>query len=315
MRKRVTLALLAYNQHQYLDAAITACLKQACEPIEILISDDASTDGSWELIKARAATYAGPHEVSIRQNQRNLGIGGHYNAIVAHAQGDLIVTAAADDISLPHRVHTLVQAWDAAGGHADLLASYLYDMSEAGQVLGTMAVDDLSHWKKPEDWTRKRPYVVGASHAFTKRMHQAFGPFDASLAYEDQVMALRASCMGGGLTVAEPLLQYRRGGVSSGLRHAGGEAYLTQLRKKHLKQKVVFEQVQCDLAHAGLGHLWQGKVAAYLARSTLALQMLEAPDFASRSRLAWLAGGVGKLWALRMAASISNPRLAAKLKR
>jgi hypothetical protein len=197
----------------------------------------------------------------VRRNPQNLGIGAHYNAAIKDSAGQLLVTAAGDDISLPHRVQTLAAAWDASGQKADLLSSHLVDMSADGMDVGTIRVDDLARWKRPEDWVRKRPYVVGASHAFTRRMHERFGPIRADLPYEDQAMALRASCMGGGITVPEALVKYRRGGVSAGAtQRLTAEANQKRLQTKYVRQIALYSQIRHDLLIVDREDLWIGRI-------------------------------------------------------
>ncbi len=55
-RPRITLVVFAYNQSAMIDAAIDSALVQVCEPIEILLSDDASPDDTFARMQARAAT-------------------------------------------------------------------------------------------------------------------------------------------------------------------------------------------------------------------------------------------------------------------
>lgn len=308
---RATLILLTYNQRTHLEAAARACFGQIGEPIEILMSDDASTDGSFELMQSLAARYEGPHTVRIRRNERNLGIGGHYNQAIAACSGELLITAAGDDISLPHRVQTLLRAWDATGQTADLIASHVFDMSSDGRDLGVIEVGDLSRWRNAEAWVRKRPYVIGASHAFTKRMHKRFGPFDAALAYEDQVMTFRACCMGGGVTVSEPLVRYRRGGLSKVSRDANTpEGFLRWMLAKHTRQRILFSQVHNDIVTAGRPSIWGGAPRRNLARSELMLKMLEKTSHRERIELALNSQHAGRLWALRYAMYIGFPQIA-----
>lgn len=313
---RATLILLVYNQRALLTEAIQACFAQTGEPIEILLSDDASTDGSYELMARLTAGYRGPHQVRLRRNERNLGIGEHYNRAIADSSGQLLVTAAGDDISLPDRVQTLLSLWDATGQTADLIASHVIDMTEDGRDMGIIRVADLSRWKSPQAWVRKRPYVIGASHAFTRRLHERFGPFDASLAYEDQVMALRACCMGGGVTVDRPLLRYRRGGVSA-LEAAAQtpQGFLQWSQKKHARQRALYQQVHRDLDTAGWPQLWRGKVKRYFCRSDLALRMLAEPRAWRRLAMAWPPRGAGWFWALRHGVYFAVPSLAARIQK
>lgn len=55
---KLTVAMLSYNEKQYIVDAIESCLKQECDfPFEIIIGDDGSTDGSIELIEAYHKKY------------------------------------------------------------------------------------------------------------------------------------------------------------------------------------------------------------------------------------------------------------------
>jgi hypothetical protein len=298
MSPRISLLLLTFNQRGMVEAAVQSCLAQQGEPIEIVLSDDASTDGTHDVLLALAAAYRGPHRVRVRRNAVNLGIGEHCNRAIADSTGELLVMAAGDDISLPHRVQTLAAAWDAGQQKADLIASHLTRMAPDGSDLGLLAVDDLARWRSADDWVRKRPHVVGASHAFTRRLHEQFGPIRPDLPYEDQAMALRASCLGGGITVQAPLVRYRQGGVSAGAvgpLDAAGHAQ--RLRTKHQRQRALYLQVQQDLITAGRTDLWAGKMRRQLHRSELQLALLDASGWNERAALASHASHAGTVWA------------------
>jgi len=211
---RVSILFLAYNQEQLVRRAAQSCLAQDFEPLEIVLSDDASTDNTYAELQAVAAQYRGPHKVIVRRSEKNVGIGEHYNQLVKVASGDLLVTAAGDDWSEPHRVRRIVEAWDANGRRADLIASHVRDLDHDGNLHEVIRVDDLGAYKGVDDWAHKRPYIIGAGHAFTRRMMERFGPMDPGIAYEDQIMVFRAIVSGGAITVDEALVDYRRGGTS-----------------------------------------------------------------------------------------------------
>ena len=100
---RASLVLLAYNQERYVEEAARSCLAQESEPLQIIFSDDASSDRSHAILQSVAAAYRGPHRLVVRRNETNLGIGAHDNRLVAESCGELLITAAGDDISLPER--------------------------------------------------------------------------------------------------------------------------------------------------------------------------------------------------------------------
>src|SRR5215203_4959086 len=93
---RASLLFLAYNQERYVEGAARSCLAQQSEPLQIVFSDDASSDRSHDILRAIAADYRGPHGVVVRRNETNLGITGHYNRLMDASCGELLITAAGD---------------------------------------------------------------------------------------------------------------------------------------------------------------------------------------------------------------------------
>ena len=209
---RVSLLLLAYNQERYAEEAARSCLAQDSEPLEIVFSDDASSDRTHDILSSVAAGYRGPHRVVVRRNETNLGITGHYNRLVEASSGELLITAAADDTSHPDRAARLLAAWDATGGRADLISSHLVDVDAEGAEHGVLKVDDLAASGGVDGWLRRRPFVIGAGHAFTRRMMRSFGPLDPAIHHEDQIMVFRALASGGAVTVDAALVREGIGG-------------------------------------------------------------------------------------------------------
>lgn len=268
--------LLAYNQERTVSLAAASCLAQDCEPIEIILSDDASTDRTFALLQEAAAAYRGPHRVCARRNAENLGIGAHYNELLAVSHGQLLVSAAGDDISEPDRVRRLLAAWDGTDGRADLMASHVVDLDGDGQSHGLVRVDDLSVYGGPQDWASRRPYIIGAGHAFTRRMMERFGPMSRDVFYEDQVMVFRAIASGGAVTVDAPLVRYRRGGTSRKLDFESAEQMRWWTTRQLGRELAEVQQLLDDARVAGCEQLvrdhvvpWHAK-AAYLAKINVA---------------------------------------------
>ncbi|MCA9494687.1 MAG: glycosyltransferase family 2 protein, partial [Myxococcales bacterium] len=114
-RPLITFFVVAFNQEAFVREAIAGAFAQTWEPLQIVLSDDASKDGTFAIMEEMAAAYDGPHRVVLNRNPTNLGIGEHVNACMALAEGELIVGSAGDDVSLPHRVQRLYEAWLASG--------------------------------------------------------------------------------------------------------------------------------------------------------------------------------------------------------
>src|SRR5260370_29744892 len=120
---KVTLFLYAFNQEAYIEEACRAALAQTYSPLEIMFSDDCSSDKTFTIMSEIASHYSGPHTVLLNRNETNLGLIGHVNKSFELSSGELIVAAAGDDISLPDRVSEIVDAYERSGRSALLFHS------------------------------------------------------------------------------------------------------------------------------------------------------------------------------------------------
>lgn len=311
---RISLLLLAHNQQCIARQAAHSCLAQECEPLEIVLSDDASSDNTFAELHAAAAGYRGPHRVRVRRNDANLGIGGHFNRLLAETSGDLLVTAAGDDLSTPDRVRRLAQAWDACGQRVDLIASHYIQMTLDGRPVRQVQTDDLST-ATFASWLVRKPFTVGATHAFTRRMMDRFGPFVDGVCYEDNIMLLRALCGGGALTVNAPLVHYRQGGLSSGRRVYTAEQMVRWHRDQNRLRIAEVEQLIRDARLAGYGDAVTAALAATRTRENYRHALIVAPDNAARLRLLLHSRGIPLRWRLRKFIAMSLPSQAAAMKR
>lgn len=106
-RPLVTFALFAYNQERYVREAIEAAFAQTYQPLEIILSDDCSPDGTFAIMQDMAAAYTGPHKVTARQSPKNRGLLRHVLDVVKEARGKYVVVAAGDDVSFAQRAERL----------------------------------------------------------------------------------------------------------------------------------------------------------------------------------------------------------------
>ena len=126
----LTFVVLAYNQERFIREAVEGALAQTYSPLEIILSDDCSPDQTFEIMQQMAAEYHGPHKIVLNRNETNQGIGGHVNRVMELTHGELIVMAAGDDISLPHRTQRLYGVWEDSGRKAMSVFSDLLHMDE-----------------------------------------------------------------------------------------------------------------------------------------------------------------------------------------
>src|SRR3954466_6893882 len=91
---KVSVCIDSYNYGRFLPEAIDSVLRQTFQDFEIVISDDRSTDDSFEI-----ARRYGEKDSRIRatQTSQNLGMIKNRNAGLALARGDYVKTLHADD--------------------------------------------------------------------------------------------------------------------------------------------------------------------------------------------------------------------------
>ena len=209
----VTFALFAYNQEKFIREAVEGAFAQTYEPLEIILSDDCSTDRTFEIMQEMVATYTGPHRIVMNRNVANLGVGEHVNCVVEMAEGELIVGAAGDDISLPGRVSETVKAWQHSGKKATSIYSAVEFIDESGSSQGirSMYHEEAGSLRKISE-VLMGPY--GASHAFCRQLMIKFGKMNGDVVNEDQVIGFRSALAGSLAYIETPLVQYRVHGSS-----------------------------------------------------------------------------------------------------
>ncbi len=262
-----SILLIAYNQQGTVGQAIAAALAQTLAPIEILISDDASSDDTWGEIERAVAGYRGPHRVVLNRNPFNLGIGAHLSRLVALSHGELLFIAAGDDVSVPQRCERVVNVWLDSNKRLDLIASPLVDMDEQGRVHQTITPSDLGSYRNAADWLARPPHVVGAAQAWTRRLFERFGPLPHGVVAEDLIMVFRAIVSGGAITLDEPLVRYRRGGISHRRRALHASEVVERLLKNNRHALVELPQLLADAQVAGQLDAVRNELNQRLARA------------------------------------------------
>ena len=96
---KLSVFIVSYNQEAYIAQAIDSVVKQSVLPYEIVISDDHSTDNTWNIIKEFSDKY--PDLIKSYQNESNIGIYKNFNRATGLVTGNLITCVAGDDYINP----------------------------------------------------------------------------------------------------------------------------------------------------------------------------------------------------------------------
>jgi glycosyltransferase involved in cell wall biosynthesis len=130
---RLTIGLPVYNGENYLAESIDALLAQTYTDFELVISDNASADGTEEICRKYAA---GDDRIRYVKQPVNIGAAPNHNFLVDQARGELFKWAAHDDLFAPRLVESCVELLD-ANHDAALAHTYMAIVDEAGDVMET----------------------------------------------------------------------------------------------------------------------------------------------------------------------------------
>jgi len=105
MTPRVSVLMTAYNRASYIASSIESVLAQTFGDFELLITDNCSTDGTFDIAKR----YEGlDRRIRVVQNERNLGQFGNRNRAAELARGELLKYHDSDDLMYPHCLAVMV---------------------------------------------------------------------------------------------------------------------------------------------------------------------------------------------------------------
>ncbi len=128
----VSILIPCYNAERWIEQAIASSLGQTYAPIEVVVVDDGSTDGSWQIIQQFGDRI---HAVT----QPNQGGNAARNRLLQMSSGEWVQYLDADDYLLPTKVERQIQQlasqpnadviyspsilehWSATGSHQEIL--------------------------------------------------------------------------------------------------------------------------------------------------------------------------------------------------
>jgi hypothetical protein len=102
----VSVLMTAHNVAPYLEAAVTSVFAQSWRNLQLIVVDDASTDGTWELLQRLAKSDG---RLSIRRLNPNLGTYYAKNLALSLAEGRFVFFQDGDDLSHPERLRLGMQ--------------------------------------------------------------------------------------------------------------------------------------------------------------------------------------------------------------
>jgi len=197
-----TAIVLNYNGRGFVTEAVRSLLDQDAPGVEVLVVDNASTDGSAEEIEAAFGDC-----VRLVRSPRNLGFGGGNNLGIRQARGRHIVLLNNDAVATPAFVRELVEAAE-ADRRIGMVAAKVLQYAERN------VIDSVGHLLYPDGLNRGRGrleqdvgqydgcrtalFPSGAAALYARRMLDDVGLFEERLFLygDDAELGLRGRLAG-----------------------------------------------------------------------------------------------------------------------
>jgi glycosyltransferase involved in cell wall biosynthesis len=242
----VSIVYVTYEQEKFALDALRSVLAQTYPMLDIIILDDASPDGTADIIAAELAKHRNRIDLRFIRNDQNLGAGNNTRKGLALTEGEFIIMFSGDDIMLPTMVEKMVAVWREAD--ASLVTANACYIDAAGRELGRFSHNPTEPYDETfETLARHGGNAVcfGAAMGFERSLYDKFGLPPDYLGASDIILPFYAYLAKGARFIPEPLLKYRITGRNSSMT-------LQYERSKSPRDKLLIweEDRYLHLAHA-----------------------------------------------------------------
>jgi glycosyltransferase involved in cell wall biosynthesis len=185
----VSVICLCYNHQRFVTEAIQSVLDQTYDNIQLIVVDDASTDGSAAIIRDLAVKHPFIETLLLKENQGNCRA---FNRGLALARGEFVIDLATDDVLMPERIAQQVDFFSSLDDSYGVVFTDATYIDENGRflrdhyaylfskgLLNTVPQGDL--------YSRiiARYFVCSPTMMIRKKVLDELHGYDEALSYED----------------------------------------------------------------------------------------------------------------------------------
>lgn len=220
----VSVALCTQNGERFLTTQLESILNQTRSPRQVVLSDDASTDGTVQLVTTMIAAHNARHpttsvDLRVLQNQVALGVAKNFEQAILACSTDLVALCDQDDVWAVDKLERMSRVF-AGRPELLLLHSDARLIDEAGDplpgtLLGALEVSDAAvraiHSGNAFGLLLRRNLTTGATVMIRRSFASRVAPFPEAWVH-DEWLAIAASVLGEMDVIEECLIDYRQHG-------------------------------------------------------------------------------------------------------
>lgn len=212
MSKKITVGILAYNHEKFIEECLLSVLSLKYENLEIIISDDASTDRTFEIITKLLENCPTNHTVIQNRNIKNIGLAGNFNKVFFElATGEYYVTLGGDDkIKEDYFSEALGKFQENKEiMMCDFSAIIINENSEPQEVKINLDFDNRL-FDVEDYYSLSKIETFAPGRIIRSNLVKDFDPISLNCPTEDSVLMVRALLLGKIMRINKKVIYYRK---------------------------------------------------------------------------------------------------------
>ncbi len=210
MDELVSIVVAVYNGEKYLQPQVQSLQSQGYQNLEIILADDCSKDGSWQMAQALSAKDP---RIKLLRNPQNLGITGNFLKGLLLAQGQFICLCDQDDVWRSDKVALLKQLLESSP--QNMLAYSDLEVCDEGlrtirpSFWRTAGIRPRAGYLKEKAFLRN--LTPGCSMMFRREVRESMSRFSDSMPFmHDHLAWILSAALGRVVFSREKLVKYRQ---------------------------------------------------------------------------------------------------------
>lgn len=215
MKSKVSICIPTFNSAKFLRAMLDSIVEQTYTNIEVIISDNASSDNTIAI----AQEYCNKYAWELYQNEVNIGAGANFNKLIELASGDYIAIYHADDVYQPTIVEESIELFTRHNS-IGLVSTLGYEINENDEITSeyrlSKTFDKKDEYKFDDIFTailkQEGLFLITSSVMVKKEAYNKCGTFYLNERYAsagDYEMWFRILQKYNIAIIDEPLIRYR----------------------------------------------------------------------------------------------------------
>ena len=210
---KISFVVPVYNTERFLAETLDSILAQTYRNIEVICSNDGSTDASPQILAAYAAKDS---RVKVVTAEKNGGVSRARNLGLEHATGEYVWFFDSDDLLHPQAAEIMLRACE--DNQADFAFTPVEQVPEEATLADCVrpVACTVECMACPTDPYRLHGNFYGMQHMLTRRILEKDVRFEPGVTYAEDVLFTQRILVKGpkGVYIHAPLVYYRQRGTS-----------------------------------------------------------------------------------------------------